>query len=113
MLAFELRPQRAERQIERLEGLRAHGLARLSVGTRGAARDWRGVFAGATLTPGATHRTGHIVVDFAVMHALDTGVALAEGRATVHFDVIGPVRDVSATFVGTLGKSAPQPQDSA
>ncbi len=75
--------------------------------------DWRGVLAGATFVRDAAHRTGQIVVDFAVMHALDASTDPVEGLVTLHFDVNGPARSVAATFAGIRGKSAPQPEDSA
>jgi hypothetical protein len=80
---------------------------------RDTVSDWRGVFAGVTFTPDATHRTGQIVVDFAVMHALDASVDPAAGQVTLHFDVSSPARNVAATFAGIRGKSAPQPDDAA
>jgi hypothetical protein len=69
------------------------------------------VFAGVTFTPDATHRTGQIAVDFGVMHALDSSVDPVAGQVTLHFDVNGAARNVNATFVGILGKSATQPEN--
>lgn len=78
---------------------------------RDAKSDWRGVFQGVTVAPDATHRAGQIAVDFAVMHALDASVDPVAGQVDLHFEAADPARNVTATFAGIRGKSAPQPDD--
>jgi hypothetical protein len=80
---------------------------------RDAGSGWRGVFQGVTIAPDATHRAGQIAVDFSVMHALDASVDPVAGQVSVHFEAADPARNVTATFSGIRGKSAPQPDDAA
>lgn len=72
---------------------------------------WRGVFQGVTFAADPAHRTGQVVVDFGVMHALDASVDPLTGGVGVHFDVAGAARNVTASFAGITGKNAPQPDD--
>jgi len=78
---------------------------------RDAATDWRSVFQSVTVAPGATHRASQLAVDFAVMHALDASVDPLTGQVGLDFEAADPARNVTATFAGIRGKSAPQPND--
>lgn len=80
---------------------------------RAGGSDWRPVFGGVTITPDATHRAGQILVDFGVMHALDTSVDPVAGQVSVHFEAADPARSVSALLTGIRGKLATQPEDAS
>jgi hypothetical protein len=45
------------------------------------------------------------------MHALDASVDSMAGQVDLHFEAADPTRNVTATFAGIRGKSAPQPDD--
>jgi len=45
------------------------------------------------------------------MHALDASVDPVTGQVGLDFEAADPARNVTATFAGIRGKSAPQPND--
>lgn len=74
---------------------------------------WRVVLGGATVVADQQHRMGYLAIDFGVMNALDPTVDPSAGVVNAGFSIDGGERDVSARFMGIVGKSAPQPDDSA
>jgi len=72
---------------------------------------WRGLFQGVTVAPDASHRAGQLAVDFGAVHALDPTSDPVAGNVGVHFEAADPARNVTASFAGIQGASAPQADD--
>ena len=72
---------------------------------------WRGLFQGVTASPDASHHAGQLAVDFGAVHALDPTSDPIAGNVGVHFEAAGDARNVTASFAGIQGASAPAADD--